>query len=98
MRFQFLDSFTKNDSEDIFILRRDHVSYSDIESCFTREGDYKKQWVNQASFMQVVHLLSVNHIVFLLWYKANNSKGLLSRFPREGNNGVMLSGRTENVK
>lgn len=28
--------------------------------------------------MQIVHLLSVNHIVFPLCYKANNNKGLLS--------------------
>lgn len=63
---------------------QDHVTYLDIESCFTGKGDYKKQWVEQALFMQIVHLLSVNHIVFLLWYKANNNKGLLSSFLRGG--------------
>lgn len=34
--------------------------------------------------MQIVHLLSVNHIVFLPWYKANDSRGLLSRFLQGG--------------
>lgn len=79
MRIQF-NSHLKR----IFLLEGDHVTWPGIGSCFAGEGDYRKHWVRRVLFMPIVHLLSVNHIVLLPRHKANDGRGLLSRFLQGG--------------